>query len=181
MKKMFSIILILCLLGFPCLAENFESLPEDWFFMGYTYGGITFPVPRNISFLELSSQQQAAGVVVICYNDDFMLQLRGFSPSEMTWDKFRQRMLGEPTAEVSLLGENQDILYVRNTAATATSELANIALKGLDGNLYKISIFTGSDEDASPDARAWEIAQTIAAYTSQMDFSEWPLGEDTLP
>lgn len=178
MKKIFSILLVLCLLGTSCLAEEAELLPEGWAFLGYTYGGITFPVPMDVEFYELTPQEQAMGIILICYNDEFTLQLRGFSPKQMTWEEFKKKMLAEPTAEVSLLGEDQSIMYVRNTTSTADSELVSIALNGLDGNLYKISIFTGVDEDYSPDASVWEIAQTVAGYTSQMDFLQWPLQEN---
>ena len=177
MKKIVLIVLMFCLLGTLCLAEDVELMPEDWAFLGYTYGGITFPVPQDVEFYELTSQEQAMGIIVICYNDDFTLQLREFDPSQMTLDEFEKKMLDEPTAEVSFWGENQNVMYVRNTAPTGDSELVSIALNGLDGNLYKISIFTGYDEDYSPDASVWEIAQTVANSTSQMDFSQWPLEE----
>ena len=175
MKKLLVLTLILGLLVFSCAAENADFPPEDWFFIGYTYGGVTFPVPRDTQFYELTPQEQAMGIIVLCFNDDYMLQLRGFAPEALTWESYREKVLAEETALVSYLDEKESILCVQNTAPDANTELVGIALNGLDGNLYKVSIFTGADEDFSPDAAVWEIAQTVAAYTSQMDFSTWPL------
>ena len=42
----------------------------------------------------------------------------------------------------------------------------------------KVALETGFSEDYSADAPVWEIARTIAASTSQMDFSQWPLQEE---
>lgn len=180
MKKLLAIVLILCFLAFPCFAENMESLPEDWFFIGYSYGGITFPVPDDTEFYELSEQDQENGFILLCYNQDFTLQLRCFISDEITFDEFKAIMLGESTAEVSYLDEAETILYVKNIHPTADSELVGISMNGLDGNMYKISIFTGMDEDCSTGAKVWEIANTISAFTSYMDFSDWPLQEGTV-
>ena len=179
MKKLLAIVLILCLQSFPCFAENIESLPEDWFFIGYSYGGITFPVPDDTEFYELSEMDKENGFILICFNQNFTLQLRRFSPDEITFDEFKEIMFSESAAEVSYLDETGTILHVKNTHPTATSELVGISMNGSDGNMYKISIFTGMDEDCSPEAKVWEIANTVSAFTSYKDFSDWPLQEDT--
>ncbi|MBE5780093.1 MAG: hypothetical protein E7331_12295 [Clostridiales bacterium] len=178
MKKMIVVVLLLCLQVFPCFAESIESLPEDWYFVGYTYGGITFPVPDDVEFFELSEQDKANGIILVCFNQDFTLQLRQFAPSDITWDEFTEIMAGESSADVSYLDEAKSILHVKNTSPTANSELVSISMNGLDGNMYKISIFTGMDEDCSAGARVWECAQTVSAYTRYMDFSDWPLQEN---
>ena len=178
MKKLIAIILILCLQAFPCFAENIGTLPENWFFIGYSYGGITFPVPGDTQFFELSKKDIESGIILIGFNQDFTLQLRCFTPDEITFDDFKEIMLGVPTAEVSYLDEDETILHVINTHPTASSELVGISMKGSDENMYKISIFTGINEDFNAEAKVWEISDTISAFTSYMDFSDWPLQED---
>lgn len=178
LKKLLTIIVILVLTALPCFADTIATLPEGWMYAGYTHGGITFPVPADVVPYDLSEQELAMGIVLICYNADFMLQLRRFTPSELTWEQYRELMLGAATAEVRYSGDDPSILCVKNTVPSPDSELVGIALNGLDGNLYKISIFTGFDEDCSPDAIVWDIAQIIADYTSQMDFADW-LPEDS--
>jgi hypothetical protein len=178
MKKALYLLLILCMLLSPCLAENMEETPEGWIYMGYTYGGITFLVPDDMETLELTLQEQEAGIILVGYTEDFTLQLRCITPETFTWNDLQDMLLNEPTAEVALIGEEKNVLYYINTAPTADSELVGIALNGLDGNMYKISIFTGFYEDYRSDAPVWEIAQTIAASTRQMDFSQWSVPED---
>ena len=178
MKKMLYLLLILCLLSSPCLAESIEETPEGWLYLGYTHGGITFLVPDNMETLELTPQEEAAGIILVGYNEDFTLQLRCFTPEALTWDAFQEIILDEPSANVEWLGEEKNILCYTNTVPNANSELVGIALNGLDGSMYKISIFTGFSEDYSADAPVWEIARTIATSTSQMDFSQWPLQEE---
>ncbi|MBR4081462.1 MAG: hypothetical protein IKK21_06735 [Clostridia bacterium] len=173
LKKLLSFFLFLILSIAPCCADTIAPLPEGWMYAGYTYGGITFPVPADVVPYELSDQEQAMGIVLVCYNADFMLQLRRFTPNELSWEQYRDLMLGTSTAQVRYSGDDQRVLCVTNTMPSPDSELVGIALNGLDGNLYKISIFTGFDGDCSPNAVVWDIAQIIADYTSQMDFADW--------
>ena len=74
-----------------------------------------------------------------------------------------------------------EILTYRNTAPGPSSELYGIAMTGLDGKLYKISIFTGADEAFGEDAPVWEIAERIAASARHQDFSEWGLKSPGTP
>ncbi|MBE5787402.1 MAG: hypothetical protein E7324_07680 [Clostridiales bacterium] len=177
MKKGILLLLALCMLALPCVAEEAKLLPDEWMYVGYTNGGVTFPIPENLEIAQLTAQEQAAGIILVGYHWDITLQLRVFSPEVMTWEDFKTTIEAEATADVQFLGADGSILYYRNTAPSASSELAGIALTGLDGRLYKISVFTGMMEDFSPEAKVWEMAELIAAHTSQMDFSQWPLKE----
>ena len=134
-------------------------------------------IPEDLEIAQLTAQEQVAGIILVGYHWDITLQLRVFSPEVMTWEDFKTTIEAEATADVQFLGADGSILYYRNTAPSASSELAGIALTGLDGRLYKISVFTGMMEDFSPEAKVWEMAELIADHTSQMDFSQWPLKE----
>ena len=80
----------------------------------------------------------------------------------------------ERTAEISTrMDGDSEILLYRNTKPSASSELYGIALTGLDGLFYKISIFTGADEAFGDDAPVWSIAEAIGQTVMHQDFSEW--------
>lgn len=177
MKKLLALVLLVLLCA-GAMAEGVSPNPEGWSYVGYTHGGITFLVPEDMELWQLTDEEEAAGFVLMGGSDDFTLQLRCFTPDVMPLADFRERILAEPTSEVSFTGENGSILCYRNTRPTSQSELYGIVLEGLDGNMYKISIFTGVDGDCSPGAKVWEIARVIGESAATMDFSDWPIEEN---
>ena len=66
------------------------------------------------------------------------------------------------------------VLCYRNLAATAITELVGVVITGTDGCMYKVSIFTGWDENFAEDAPVWEIAQVVADSLRYEDFSFFP-------
>lgn len=177
MKRLFSLVLtVLLMLSLIALAiaENPLQFDDGWTYVGYTYGGITFPVPIDYVDFDVDDADRAAGYVIIGGNMEFTLTLRVFQPEQMTYDQFKQRTQAEPTADwhTRMDGEREILVY-RNTAPTGQSELYGIAMTGLDGLFYKISIFTGEDEDCGPDAPVWQIAEVIGEHARHQDFSEW--------
>ncbi len=110
---------------------------------------------------------------------DFTIQMRVFQPEELSYDDFKAIIEQESTAEVSTRTDNDsEILLYRNTRPNAYSELYGIAITGLDGLLYKISIFTGVDEVFGADAPVWAISETVAQTVRHQDFSEWGIGDE---
>ena len=175
MKKFLTLMLLLALMAAPCFAQEIVETPEGWVYLGYAPGGVSFLVPDDLESQPLSDKQQEAGVIVVSSNMDCTLTLRCFPPEFLTWEDLLAMVQQEPNVEVTLRGEAENILCYRNTVPTANVELYGIALTGLDGNLYKLSIFTGVDGDFSEDAPVWDIAEFIAQNSSQVDFSQWPL------
>ena len=70
---------------------------------------------------------------------------------------------------------DSEILTYRNTQPSASNELYGIAMTGLDGLFYKISIFTGTDEAYGEDAPVWQIAETVGQTARRQDFSDWDI------
>ena len=175
MRKTLVCLLALLLLCTSAYAEEPVPAPEGWFFFGYTFGGITYAVPGDYEAWPPSDEEKAAGIITVGGNRDFTIQLRCFPPEAITYDGFVARISAEPTAQMStrMVGE-AEIVFYRNTNPNERSELYGIALTGLDGLLYKISIFTGADGAFGEDARVWEIVDVLAPTVRQMDFSEWP-------
>lgn len=167
---------LIALLAFSAFSEEWTPLLEEdgWSYVGYTYGGVTFAVPGDYVNFGLTAMQKANGIVLVGGNRDFTLQLRGFAPEVMTYDTFKALIAAEKTAEVTIRtdGETEILLY-RNTAPTAVSELYGIVLTGLDGRMYKISVFTGDDELFGEDAPVWEIARVVGETARIQDFTEW--------
>lgn len=159
--------------------EGFLTVDQGWKYTGYTPGGVTFAIPLDFESYDTSLFDRMAGILILGGNADFTLQLRQFSPDTMTYAEFAARIQAEPTARWGTrMDGGSEILWYRNTAATANSELFGIALTGLDGMLYKISIFTGDGEDYSPDARVWALAETIAQTVRHQDFAEWSITDE---
>ena len=102
------------------------------------------------------------------------MQMRVFQLEDLTFDAFKTMIESVSSAEIlTRMDGDSEILVYCNTQPNAYSELYGIALTGLDGLFYKISIFTGVDEDYGQDAPVWEIAKTIAQTVRHQDFSEW--------
>lgn len=177
MRKLLAIVLALCLMSIPCFAEETDLSVYTWITLGSTDRGISFPVPQNAEFIAPSDEERAAGVITVCSNDDFTLHLQSFASATTPWEDFKNSVLNDTTVKTEFFGEEQNVLYIKNAAPTADSTLATIALDGLDGHIYKIMLFAGIDKNIAPEATVWEIAQTIAAHTRQIDFSALPARE----
>ena len=167
-------------LMFTCaLAENATGLmtaDDGWGYVGYVYGGITFAVPGDYTSFGVSEADAARGCVIIGGNERFTLQVRGFDPDMMKYGDFKAVIQQEASADWSVrMDGDLEILTYRNTRPSAVSELYGIVMTGLDGRLYKISIFTGADEAFGEDAPVWEIAEKIGKTARHQDFSEWGL------
>ena len=86
--------------------------------------------------------------IFVAANEDYTLQLRCFEPEVMTYKDLKKQMKKEITAEVHTEERyGKEVLFYRNKYPTEVSELYGIGLEGLDGKLYKISIFTGEKEE----------------------------------
>ncbi len=179
MKKKFAFIvgIVLITLCMHCaLAEdgNPPLSEEDWLYIGYTYGGVTFAVPKDYSHWDISPSYAAQGYVLMGGNENFTLQMRVFQPDELCYDDFKAMINQESSAQVSTrIDDDSEILIYRNTEPNAYSELFGVALTGLDGLFYKISIFTGDDGAFEESAPVWEIAEVIGQTVRHQDFSEW--------
>ncbi len=156
--------------------NGFISDPESWYYFGYTYGGVTFAIPTDSYSYPLDDAQKEAGIILVAANEDYTLQLRCFEPEVMTYKDLKKQMKKEITAEVHTEERyGKEVLFYRNKYPTEVSELYGIGLEGLDGKLYKISIFTGEKEEYKKDAVVWKIADIIAKSARNRDFSEWGL------
>ena len=154
--------------------NGFISDSESWQYFGYTYGGVTFVVPADSYTYPLNDEDKEAGIILLAANEDYTLQLRCFEPEVMTYKDLKQQMKNEITAEVRTEERyGKELLFYRNKYPTEVSELYGIGLEGLDGKLYKISIFTGEKEEYQKDALVWKIADIIAKSARNRDFSEW--------
>ena len=185
MKTLFALVLALSLSASLCLScasaeEDWTALtPEGWKYIGYTYGGVTFAVPPDYENFGVNEDYKAAGYVLIGGSRDFTLVLRQFQPDQRDYASFKAIITGEKTAECRVRDDNgSEILTYRNTAPGKDSELYGIALTGLDGLFYKISIFTGDSERFDEDAPVWKIAEVIARSVRIQDFSEWGVNAD---
>ena len=152
---------------------------ETWVYAGWLEGGITWAIPRDSEQWELNDEDAARGVVYFVSDQDYSLQLRAYEPEAMTFGAFRDRMTAAGAADraTRTVGETEVFSY-RNPAPSAYAELYGIAVTGLDGRLYKISIFTGDSERFDEDAPVWKIAEVIARSVRIQDFSEWGVNAD---
>ena len=154
--------------------NGFISDSVNWQYYGYTYGGVTFVVPADSYTYPLNDADKEAGIILLVANEDYTLQLRSFEPEVMTYKELKQQMKNEITAEVHTEERyGKEVLFYRNKYPNEVSELYGIGLEGLDGKLYKISIFTGEKEEYKEDAVVWKIAEIIAQSARNRDFSEW--------
>ena len=53
--------------------ENGILNDSTWMYTGYTYGGITFAIPKESYSYELSSAHRNAGIIFAVGNDDYSL------------------------------------------------------------------------------------------------------------
>ena len=158
----------------PEIYEGGIITDESWTYYGYTYGGIGFAVPAECYMYDLTAAEMNAGVILLLGNDDFMLQLRGFEPEQQTYEQFKQKVLETPSAETNIRDINgTEVLTYKNTRATASSELYGIVMTGIDGKMYKVSIFTGDNERFDAEAPVWKIAEIVGATCNVMDYSSF--------
>ena len=152
---------------------------DTWQYVGYITGGVTFAVPKESCQADLTEKDKSSGILMLLWNDDYTLQLKVFEPEVMTYDRFRERVCSEPSARVSVrTSEGVEILSYRNTIPASYSELFGIVMTGLDGRMYKISVFTGDSESFGDDASVWKIAEIIEKTTRIQDFSEWGIDNE---
>lgn len=171
--------LVMSLVFLTALADLPAQLnPEGWRYLGYTPAGITFLIPDDTQSIQLTAAEKTAGVIFLGMNEDYTVQLRQYQPEEANVAAFKAMLRFTPSAQVEVrdVGGTEVVCY-RNTNPTGVSELYGIVLTGTDGCMYKISIFTGVDEDFSEDAAVWEIAAFIADSVSIVDYSDWPVAQ----
>lgn len=156
------------------MTEEGLLLDDDWQYVGYIDGGITFAIPRDSYDAELDEEYRKYGILLLTWNDDYTVQLRVFDPKETTYEQFKQKVISSSTAKTALRTyENTEIFSYRNKYPDADSELFGIAMTGLDGRLYKISVFTGDSGAYHIGAPVWKIADIINKTVRIQDFSEW--------
>ena len=187
MKKAVFLIAVCLLAALVCAASAETNLnptfteegpemvvDETWIYAGWLEGGVTWAVPSDSMEWDLSDEDAALGVLFYVSDQDYSLQLRVFEPEQMTFGAFRDRMTEAGAADCAtrVVGEAEVFTY-RNPVPSAYAELYGIALTGLDGRLYKISIFTGDSGRFDGDAPVWKIAGVIARTVRIQDFSEW--------
>ena len=100
MKRSFLCILLAVLLALGGIAaadtnlepETFGGIivDEDWSYVGYTYGGITFAIPKESYVYELSAYEKSMGILLLYGNEDYMLQLRVFMLEQATYEAFKR-------------------------------------------------------------------------------------------
>jgi len=174
MKKIIAFALLLMLLA-AASAEDFvpAELPDGWHFAGWIEGGLSFGVPVDTEIWKCEGEELAQGYIFFGMNDEYTIQLRAYQPWEMTYEDFKAMVENEPSAEVTLRQSGDtEILIYKNTAPGENTELVGIMAEGLDGKLYKLSIFTGTEGDFSAEAPVWEIADVIAGSFSIIDYSQ---------
>lgn len=173
-KKLLSMLTALLLFLMPALAQ--QPAPDGWRYMAYAPSGVTFLIPGDTVFFDLTEAEQAAGILLVGGNADYTMQLRRYPAEEMTLTRLTLLLAMTGTAEVGRAErDGVTVLSYRNKAASEYGELFGVALTGTDGCLYKLSIFTGENGDFSESAKVWEIAQGIADSASLVDYSDWPL------
>ena len=155
------------------LAEGI-LVDDGWEYVGDLTGGVTFAIPKGMTSWSLSSRDKAAGIVLLMSNEDITVQLRRFEPGQMTYEDFTARMREEPTAEITVSERGGvEFFCYQNTRPSVSSELAGIVAVGLDGCVYKISVFTGDSERLDDEAAVWDITEVVMQTARVRDFAEW--------
>lgn len=175
MSRVLMLVMALLLAVLPVAAEDIEIQPEGYTYCGYMPGGITFLIPKDMVSCELYEWEKQAGVLIYAESQTCSIQLRRFEPDAMTLLQFLQLVQQEPNVEWKTGNERGTlVLYYRNQAPAATTELAGVVITGMDGCMYKVSVFTGWDENFAADAPVWDIAQVLADSIRHEDFSFFP-------
>ena len=151
MKAWIRGLLFVILLALPCaLAETQNPLlfSDGWSYVGYTYGGITFAVPNDYEFYQISAADAAQGYVLMVGDADFLLQLRVFQPNQMSYADFKAIIQQEPTAEISArVDGDSEILIYRNTQPSAINELYGVGMTvcpvQVGGKTFSVAVVTG--------------------------------------
>ena len=171
------LLMLLTVICLPVLADlPAQPNPEGWRYLGYTPAGITFLIPDDTQSYPLTAIDRAEGFLFIGMNADYTIQMRRYQPEQANVAAFKAMLSFTSGAQVEVRNVNgTEVVCYRNGNPTGISELYGIVLTGTDGCMYKISIFTGVDEDFSEDAAVWEIAERIADSVSIVDYSDWPV------
>ena len=178
MRKFLMCLLALLLAVLSAAAEDIEVQPEGYTYCGYMPGGITFLIPGDMVNCELYEWEKQAGMLLYTESLTCSIQLRRFEPDAMTMEQFLELVKQEPTVQWEISEERgSPVLYYRNQAPAATTELVGVVITGTDGCMYKVSVFTGWDENFAEDAPVWEIARVLAESIRHEDFSFFPGAE----
>ena len=171
-------LLLLALLPGALTEGELRPAPEGWVNIGWIEGGISLAVPDDFEQSYILPEYADMGIVILGGDADFMLQLRRFAPETLNYAEFLAMVEAQPGAEVSVRMDGEvEIAEYRNTTPDSDSELYGVILTGLDGCLYKVSVFTGDDGAFADDAPVWTIAETLGASVHLVDFSGWGIPE----
>lgn len=184
MKKFLLMALAFCLFCAPVWAENTteetaSSLkPDEYHFANFIEGGINFLVPDDFTTFPLYETEKAAGYLFFGGNEHFTMSMRRYTPEEMTLPEFTLILINDSGTEVTLQENNgAPVVIYYNLNPQPNLQLCGAALVGLDGMMYKISIFTGDHNDISEEAPVWEISQIILNSVCLVDFSSTPFAD----
>ena len=178
MRRYLMLLMALLIAFLPAAAEEIEIQPEGYTYCGYMPGGITFLMPENMVSYALYEAEKQAGILIYAESRNCSIQLRRFEPDQMTMPQFLQMVQQAPNTYWEVSEERgTPVLCYRNLAATASTELLGVVITGTDGCMYKVSIFSGWDENVAEDAPVWEIAQVVADSLRHEDFSFFPGAE----
>ena len=174
MKKTMSLLLAaLLLFAMPAWAEREYLVDENWTYVGNAEAGITFPVPKDYESVELGEAEKAAGYVLFGGDAYFMAQMQRYTPDVVTYEQFKDVMVNEGGVNgATRMDEDYEVFVFTHPDPVAGQELAGVITEGLDGSVYRLSIFAGPS-GAADDTQAMQIAQVIGIYLVHMDFSEW--------
>lgn len=178
MRRYLMLLMALLIAVLPAAAVEIEIQPEGYTYCGYMPGGITFLIPKDMVNCELYEEEKLAGILFYAESQSSSIQLRRFEPDQMTMPQFLQMVQQAPNTHWEVSEERgTPVLCYRNLAATAITELVGVVITGTDGCMYKVSIFSGWDENVAEDAPVWEIAQVVADSLRHEDFSFFPGAE----
>ena len=99
---------------------------DTWMYTGYTYGGVTFAIPKESNSYELTDQFREAGIVLLIGNDDFCLQLRKFDPEVLSYEQFKEIIQAEPTAETRIKERNGKEVFIYRNMSIGHEDSVNI-------------------------------------------------------
>lgn len=151
-------------------------IPEGWRPVWNKSGGVIFAVPADVFTWGLEPQEVEEGLMWRGSNADITVQLRVYKEDELTYDDFRA-MLDEYEYEVSSVRNvsGAEVTIYTNPEPGANMQLCGAVLTGLDGRLYKISVFSGDNDDFSDDAAVWELSGMFMDTIHLRKFFGWDI------
>lgn len=152
--------------------EAAAELPDGWKNIWNEEGGIIFSVPGNVISWTLSDED--AAILWRGSSQDITVQLRAYEADELTYEEFIA-MLGEYEYAVTDVRsiDGTEITVYNNPEPAANMQLSGAVLNGVDGRLYKLSVFSGDSDDFSEDAAVWELADTVMQSVHVRRFFGW--------